>query len=127
MNGKTIYVGDQSILPPSLPKAKKIVKFLGFDRNVVFLKGDFSLLENIKEKIDFAYIDIAHDYHSTCNAIDICIKKGTDDLVIFGDDFSDGITVETKWGVKRAVKEKFSFYKVHYDWFWESHKKYYQK
>ena len=48
------------------------------------------------------------------------------DGLIFGDDYLDGSTVETKWGVKEAVKDSFSEFKVHYNWIWESEKKFFQ-
>lgn len=126
-NGKKIWQQDHSLKLPSLENSKKIVKYLGFSRNVEFIKGDFSLIKNIQEKLDFAYIDIAHDYQSTKDAIDVCMDVSNDDMVIFGDDYGDGYTVDTRWGVKEAVKDSFKKFEIHQDWFWGSEKKYYKK
>jgi hypothetical protein len=54
------------------------------------------------------------------------VQVSQSDGLIFGDDYLDGITVETKWGVKEAVKDSFSEFKVHYKWIWESEKKFFQ-
>jgi len=125
-NGKKIWQQDHSLKLPSLLNSKKIINYMGFSKNVEFIKGDFSLIKMISDKLDFAYIDVAHDYESTIDAISSCAQVSQSDGLIFGDDYLDGSTVETKWGVKEAVKDSFSEFKVHYNWIWESEKKFFQ-
>tara|TARA_B100001250_G_scaffold274234_1_gene236841 strand:- start:432 stop:1064 length:633 start_codon:yes stop_codon:yes gene_type:complete len=116
-----------SIPPPSLEKSKLIINLLGFRKNVIFIKGDIKELEKIDTKLDFVYIDIAHDYKSTIRAIDISVKMGSENLVLLGDDYADQETKSTPWGVIKAVEESFSKTKIHLNWFWESKKKYYKR
>lgn len=124
-HGKKIWQQDPNIKLPSMNNSKKIIKYLGFSKNVEFIKGDFSLIKNINEKLDFAYVDIAHDYQSTKDAIDACIKAGSQNMLILGDDYGEGTTVDTKWRVKDAVQDSFTDFKIHYNWIWESEKKFY--
>ena len=105
---------------PSLERSKKIIKILGFEKNVEFIKGDFKLLKNIKTKIDFAYIDLSHDYETTIEAIDLVCSLSHKETVIMGDDFFDGVTLGAPWGVKKAVREKFKKFILHQNYFWES-------
>ena len=126
-DGKKVWQQDHSLELPSLNNSKKIIKHLGFSKNVEFIKGDFSLLAKINDKLDFSYIDIAHDYQSTKDAIDLSIRVGSSDMLIFGDDYGEGYTVDTQWGVKKAVQDSFSQFKVHYNWIWESERKFYKK
>jgi hypothetical protein len=125
-NGKKVWQQDHSLELPSLNNSKKIIKYLGFSKNVEFIKGDFSLIRKISDKLDFSYIDIAHDYQSTKDAIDLSIKVGSNDMLIFGDDYGEGYTVDTKWGVKKAAQDSFSQFNVHYNWIWESERKFYK-
>jgi len=125
-NGEKIWQQDHSLELPSLINSKKIIKYLGFSKNVEFIKGDFSLIKKINDKLDFSYVDIAHDYQSTKEAIDASVKVGSSDMLILGDDYGDGYTVETEWGVKKAVQDSFNEFKVHYNWIWESEKKFYK-
>jgi hypothetical protein len=125
-NGEKIWQQDHSLELPSLINSKKIIKYLGFSKNVEFIKGDFSLIRKINDKLDFSYVDIAHDYQSTKEAIDASVKVGSSDMLILGDDYGDGYTVETEWGVKKAVQDSFNEFKVHYNWIWESEKKFYK-
>ena len=106
--------------PPSLEKAKFIINLLGFSKNVIFIKGDFKKLMEFKPKLDFAYIDLSHDYETSCDAIDLCVKLSHNESIIMGDDFYDGEILGTPWGVKKAVNDKFNKFKLHYNYFWES-------
>ena len=124
-NGKKIWQQDHSLKLPSLLNSKKIINYMGFSKNVEFIKGDFSLIKKINDKLDFSYIDIAHDYQSTKDAIDLCINVGSSDMLIFGDDYGDGYTVDTEWGVKKAVQDSFCQFSLHYNWIWESERKFY--
>ena len=105
---------------PSLERSKKIIKILGFENNIEFIKGDFRLLKDIKTNLDFAYIDLSHDYETTAEAIDLVASKSHKETIIMGDDFFDGETLGAPWGVKRAVKDKFSKFILHQNYFWES-------
>ena len=106
--------------PPSLEKSKFIINLLGFSKYVKFIKGDFKKLMELKPQLDFVYIDLSHDYETTCDAIDLCVKLSHKNTIIMGDDFYDGEILGTLWGVKQAVKDKFRNYKLHYNYFWES-------
>mgnify|MGYP001227466759 CR=1 FL=1 len=106
--------------PPSLEKSKNIINMLGFEKHVNFIKGDFSLLKNINKKLDFAYIDLSHDYQTTIDAINLVSSLSHKETVIMGDDFFDGETLGSPWGVKKAVKEKFTNFTIHQNYFWES-------
>ena len=46
---------------------------MDFSKNVEFIKGDFSLIKMLSDKLDFVYIDVAHDYESTIDAISFCV------------------------------------------------------
>ena len=127
IGNKKIWQQDQNFLEPSIESSKRIVKFLGCTKNVTYIKGDFLKIKKLKSKLDFIYIDIAHDYKTTFQAIDICNKLGGKNILFSGDDFYDGYTLNTPWGVKKAVKKKFSKFKVHYNYIWESSEKYYKK
>lgn len=127
VGNKKIWQQDPNCLEPSIESSKRIVKILGCIKNVTFIKDDFLKIEKLKTKLDFVYIDIAHDYKTTSQAIDICRKLGGKNILFTGDDFYNGYTLNTPWGVKKAVKKKFSNFKVHYGYIWESSKKYYKK
>ena len=99
VGNKKIWQQDQNFLEPSIESSKRIVKFLG----------------------------CAHDYKTTLQAIDICKKLGGKNILFSGDDFYDGYTLNTPWGVKKAVKKKFNKFKIHYNYIWESSEKYYKK
>ena len=121
-DGKKVWQQDHSLELPS----ENMKRFIN-DPRVEFIKGDFSLLAKINDKLDFSYIDIAHDYQSTKDAIDLSIRVGSSDMLIFGDDYGEGYTVDTQWGVKKAVQDSFSQFNVHYNWIWESERKFYKK
>jgi len=114
---------DIKIEPPSLKKAKSIIKLLGFSKNVIFIKGDFKKLADYKPKLDFFYIDLSHDYKTTCDAIELCVKFSDDETIMMGDDYGDGGFLGQRWEVKKAVSDKFKDFKIHYNLFWESNKK----
>ena len=76
IGNKKIWQQDPNMLTPSIKNSKKIVRLLGCKKNVTFIKGNFLKIKKLKSKLDFVYIDIAHDYKTTCEAIDICKKLG---------------------------------------------------
>ena len=127
IGNKKIWQQDTSFLAPSIKISKNIVKLLGCKKNVTFIKSDFLKIKKLKSKLDFVYIDIAHDYETTSRAIDICKKLGGENILFSGDDFYDGYTLNTPWGVIKAVKKKFKRFKIHYNYIWESSEKFYRK
>jgi Methyltransferase domain len=60
-------------------------------------------LSTTNRKFDFIYLDVAHDYKTTRQCIELALTRLNPDGVIAGDDFSNAGT----WGVAKAVAEFF--------------------
>jgi hypothetical protein len=108
---------------PTLEGARACLAKAGFTEAVVLVKdtAEHFLQEN-RGSFDFIYVDIAHDYKSTQDAVRLAINSLADGGVIAGDDFSD----EGTWGVARAVREAFSGFELHGKWIWQASKRDYR-
>jgi SAM-dependent methyltransferase len=104
---------------PSLEKARACLANAGFSDGITLLKDSAeNFLQQTNDAFDLIYVDIAHDYQSTKDALRLsmrCLRPGG---VIAGDDFSN----EGTWGVARAVEEVFSQFELHGSWIWQAKK-----
>jgi hypothetical protein len=104
---------------PSLEKARECLASAGVVEGVELRKDTAeNFLKEGKEKFDFIYIDIAHDYQTTRDTIRLAMMRLKDGGVIAGDDFSNVGT----WGVARAVEEAFSKFGLYGNWIWRASK-----
>jgi len=80
---------------------KDFIKNVGHFKNLKVIKSDsIKAAKKFKGKVDFVFIDGAHDYESVKNDIKAWLPKAR--LIIAGHDF--------QWaGVQKAVTEKFGF------------------
>ena len=102
---------------PGLEKARQCLMKAGFTRGIALVKDTAeNFLNGNRDKFDFIYIDIAHDYKSTRETIGLAMKCLNADGIIAGDDFSNAGT----WGVARAVEEAFSKIELHGNWIWQA-------
>jgi hypothetical protein len=60
-------------------------------------------LSETDKKFDFVYLDVAHDYETTAECIELALNRLNPGGLLAGDDFSNAGT----WGVARAVEEYF--------------------
>jgi hypothetical protein len=109
--GKRLDLGP----PPSLDLARWNLASVGLDKGVELIQASATgFLKSHQQAFDFIYVDIAHDYESTRDAIASCIGACREDGVIGGDDYSDKGT----WSVKKAVEASFPRHKVWANWIW---------
>lgn len=102
-------------MPPSQQRAHDNLATLGYARNVELVQSSAAeFLATTSASFDLIYIDVAHDYRTTKESIDLARPKLTDGGILAGDDYSDLGT----WGVARAVREECPKHKVHYGWIW---------
>jgi hypothetical protein len=100
---------------PSLEVARRNLAELGLDGGVTLNQANaIEFLEQHPRAFDLVYIDIAHDYASTRDAIRASLKGLRPAGILCGDDYSDQGT----WGVKRAVDEACAAVHVFSSWIW---------
>jgi hypothetical protein len=100
---------------PDIKTTRTNLRKLGLDLKV-FLHQDLAeaFLQNTEKTFDFIYIDVAHDYQTTKNTIQLALNKLNPNGLIGGDDFSD----EGTWGVASAVKNSFAKFELFHNWIW---------
>ncbi len=100
---------------PQIDFASRNLDKLGVHDNVELVKSSMQeYLSTTNKKFDFIYIDVAHDYETTVEAIKLARERLNPGGLLGGDDFSNKGT----WGVAKAVKEYCPEHVVHYGWIW---------
>jgi SAM-dependent methyltransferase len=80
---------------------------------------DLQFLAQCREQFDFIYLDTAHDYETVAKQIELCRPLLSPGGLLGGDDLMDEST--EGWGVRAAVKEKFTDYMDMNGWIWLTH------
>ena len=101
--------------PPSKEAAMANLRQLDLADHVELVQAPMQdFLRETERRFDFIYIDVAHDYETTVEAIRLAAARLRPGGLLGGDDFSNQGT----WGVKRAVIELCPDYDLHHGWIW---------
>ena len=89
---------------PTLEAAVGNLMTLGYSARCHLVKGEAKrFLRETAETFDLVYIDVAHDYETTIELIELGANRLAPSGILAGDDYADTGT----WGVKRAVDQAF--------------------
>lgn len=89
--------------PPSVMAASHNLLALGYAGAHLVKCEAKQFLRDTQELFDFIYIDVAHDYQTTIDLIELGANRLAPSGILAGDDYADSET----WGVKQAVDQAF--------------------